>query len=152
MGNKKIGQCPTCGDCLTMDHQCGPLYNAKKQEKPMEDRLRECPFCKHEASIHMVDVTGCYDRSIKYAYQPGCETEMCPGEWGGASYEREEEARKEWNTRATDPLLEEMAMALEACIKSIECSATYYQNSLWTANYKAIQALKKWEATCNEKK
>jgi hypothetical protein len=41
-------------------------------------------------------------------------------------------------------LLEEMARALDACIKSIECSATYYQNSLWNANYKANHVLQKY--------
>jgi hypothetical protein len=43
-----------------------------------------------------------------------------------------------------DPLLEEMARALDVCIKSIECSATCYQNSLWNANYKANRVLQKY--------
>lgn len=55
------------------------------------------------------------------------------------------------NTRSTDPLLKEMAEALERCIKSIECSATHYQNSLWVSKYKAEQALQKYkETTCQQ--
>lgn len=108
----------------------------------MEDRLRECPWCKCEASIHVVDATGCYDRRIRYAYQPGCSTDLCPGEWGGSSYDSPEEARDKWNTRAIDqdqseiltivymnayadarrkyvPLLEKMAEALKVAVQGL---------------------------------
>lgn len=76
--------------------------------------LKPCPFCEQETDIHVVDVTRPYDLRFKYEYQPGCENDKCPGEWGGSSYCSADEAYEKWNTRATDPLLKEMADALEA--------------------------------------
>lgn len=74
--------------------------------------LKPCPFCGAEADIHVVDVTRSQDLRFKYEYQPGCETDKCPGEWGGSSYCSADEAYEKWNTRATEPLLHEMADAL----------------------------------------
>lgn len=31
--NRKIGQCSTCGESLTIDHKCGPLYDKKSDQK-----------------------------------------------------------------------------------------------------------------------
>ena len=82
-------------------------------------KLKPCPFCRREARVHLVDVTGCYDRTIRYNYQPGCETDGCPGEYGGCSYDNKLATIESWNTRATDPLLKEMAEALEKAIRSV---------------------------------
>ncbi len=65
--------------------------------------LKPCPFCGSEADIHFVDVTISSDLRFKYEYQPGCETDKCPGEWGGPSYCSADEAYEKWNTRATNP-------------------------------------------------
>lgn len=78
-----------------------------------DQELKPCPFCGKEASVYVFDATGPYDRNIKYEYQPGCETDGCSGEWGGSSYSSDDEARNAWNTRTPDPMLEELAGALE---------------------------------------
>lgn len=75
--------------------------------------LNPCPFCGCKALVHEVDATGCYDRSIKYNYQPGCETEGCQGEYGGCSYDTVEEAIAAWDHRSHNPLLKEASEVLE---------------------------------------
>ena len=74
--------------------------------------LRECPFCGQPGEMHRQDITGPYDREVKYAYYPGCETEHCPGEWGGSLYDTLHGAEAIWNTRATDATI---AAILAAC-------------------------------------
>lgn len=58
----------------------------------MEDRLMECPICGEEPEDHN--------------YYVACNNKKC--KLSTILFERDE-----WNTRATDPLLEKMAKALE---------------------------------------
>ena len=93
------------------------LLMRRKGESDM--KLKPCPFCEEEADIHVVDVTRSSDLRFKYEYQPGCETDKCPGEWGGSSYCSADEAYEQWNTRATDPLLKEMTEALAEIVRCL---------------------------------
>ena len=97
---KKIGECSTCGGNLTIDHQCGPLYNAKKQDDEIEE-LKPCPLCKGVAVLLQED-------SNRLHYLP--RQVICND--CGVTIEGDN-CVEIWNTRATDPLMEEMAEALE---------------------------------------
>ena len=72
------------------------------------EELRECP-CGNEA--HLI-----FEEGTKVAdpWSVACKNFDCP--WVFQTFPTKEEAIKHWNTRATDPLLKEMAEALE-CIK-----------------------------------
>ena len=69
----------------------------------MEDRLLECP-CGHEAHI-------IFENGIKVAdpWSVACKKFDCP--WVFQTFPSREKAISEWNTRATDPLLEKMVVA-----------------------------------------
>ena len=69
------------------------------------EELRECP-CGNEA--HLI-----FEDGIKVAdpWSVACKNFYCP--WVFQTFPTKEEAVKHWNTRATDPLLKEMAEVLE---------------------------------------
>ena len=69
------------------------------------EELRECP-CGNEA--HLI-----FEEGTKVAdpWSVACKNFDCP--WIFQTFPTKEEAVKHWNTRATDPLLKEMAEALQ---------------------------------------
>jgi len=93
--DRKIGECSICGGNLTIDHQCGPLYNSNRQEDEMEglrDELLPCPFCGDKLEWDS-DTCGFIHQKID---------DGCILSWMSIDKSME----KLWNTRATDPLLE----------------------------------------------
>lgn len=68
----------------------------------MEDRLRECPFC---GKIPVWDSSLCgFIHDLESEEPPYCIA-------GGLLFDKEDV--ESWNTRAADPMIEEMARALD---------------------------------------
>ena len=106
---RRIGQCPACGDCLTMDHDCGPLYKRKKKEEErMEDRLRE----EIHADAREATARQVY-RSIVKEDRPDiaiAKILLALDDWYAKGLQN-------GNTRTTNPLMDEMSRALERASK-----------------------------------
>lgn len=75
------------------------------------EELRECP-CGNEAHLIFEDGTKVAD-----PWSVACKNFDCP--WVFQTFPTKEEAVKHWNTRATDPLLKEMAEAFEVIIRCL---------------------------------
>lgn len=78
----------------------------------MEDRLRECP-CGHSAHIIFEDGT-----KVSDPWSIACKNFDCP--WVFQTFPSREKAISAWNTRATDPLLEEMKEELKRLYTKID--------------------------------
>lgn len=105
----------------------------------MEGRLRECP-CGHESHVIFED-------GLKVAdpWSVACKNFDCP--WVFQTFPSREKAISAWNTRATDPLLEEMASYIKMIINLYD----FKENDLWMED--GGKLLKKYrEATCQQEK
>ena len=89
-------------------------------------KLKPCPRCQNEATIH----------NYRGASAPVCGSCHLSGPYRDSSVE----AIEWWNTRATDPLLKEMADALEKLSRL--GNEPYLGNSV--GNLIAQEALKKY--------
>jgi hypothetical protein len=98
--------------------------------------LRECPHCGFDAVDFESPTNG-------LGWHAGCKA--CSASVLGFT---QENAVHRWNTRATDPLLEEMAVALELSLLLVEMSTSYRSKDIAEQCKQALQKYR--EATCKQ--
>lgn len=81
----------------------------------MADRLRECPFCGQSEYHKMKDYP-----MYTMQHKKGCFLYTPDRIAGVYRFEQKSKELKQWNTRTTDPLLEEMARALDFIAREAE--------------------------------
>ena len=75
-----------------------------------DQELKPCPFCGGEAKISVLD---------RKAYKHAVSCLDCGVSGRGTAYKNDIFNTAEWNTRTPDPMLEELAGALEEIVRSL---------------------------------
>lgn len=91
-------KCPDC-DGEFGEHEAGCHTRSKSTTSATgegQEELLPCPFCGGEATLE--EVTGMVDR---IRWSPGCSTEDCIGYQTMTTFQRQVDAIKAWNRRAS---------------------------------------------------
>lgn len=80
--------------------------NSRKQRRSEMEGLMECPMCRSNY-VRIVHI------QLNNTFKPECDNCQIEGPY----FHSEQSAIKWWNTRATDPLIEEMARLLTRYLK-----------------------------------
>lgn len=97
--------------------------------------IKFCPFCWATPGIRSAQ------DSVGIMHRVECKCGRV-GRW----FETEEQVREDWNTRATDPLMEEMAQALERYLNNDGARGNYWVIEKEKARSECEKALQKYRA------
>lgn len=122
---EKVGQCTTCGECLSLDHKCGPLYKSKVSASATDQHKDHrckcsmrtslvgdgCRYCNPQYYIDMLEDL------VKERATDSYTSELMLI----AHMDAHAEAKRKY-----EPLLEKMAEALKGFLSIVSDSSGVY--------------------------